>query len=76
MIIYYFFYSVILPARPQQMRGRLRIKWPNDLYADGLKLGGILCQSSFCVDTFDLLIGMMDDGVVAGRRSWKERKRE
>ena len=26
----------------------LRIKWPNDLYtADGVKVGGVLCQSSW-----------------------------
>lgn len=37
----------------------LSIKWPNDLYsADGLKVGGILCQSTFREGRFFLVAGV------------------
>lgn len=46
-------------ARAQQLRASVRIKWPNDLYtSDGQKIGGVLCQSSYMNETFDLLIGV------------------
>lgn len=35
----------------------IRIKWPNDIYANGMKLGGILCQSVYRDATFHLIIG-------------------
>ncbi|KAF0686199.1 Aste57867_21985 [Aphanomyces stellatus] len=34
------------------------IKWPNDLYADNKKLGGILCQSEFFQGQFILTTGI------------------
>jgi biotin--protein ligase len=41
----------------------LRIKWPNDIYAGPsfgapVKVGGILCQSSFFQNKFDVCIGI------------------
>lgn len=35
------------------------IKWPNDLYAGGLKIGGILCTSTFTADEklFNVVVG-------------------
>lgn len=33
------------PPDPDGGALRVRIKWPNDLYADGVKLGGVLCHS-------------------------------
>jgi hypothetical protein len=32
----------------------LRIKWPNDLYGNGLKLGGVLCTSTFSNGSFQV----------------------
>lgn len=31
---------------PEDMRGRLRLKWPNDIYFDNDKMGGILIENS------------------------------
>ncbi|MQL88976.1 hypothetical protein Taro_021545 [Colocasia esculenta] len=36
----------------------LRIKWPNDLYLNGLKLGGILCTSSYRSKKFHVSAGV------------------
>ncbi|VVB17776.1 unnamed protein product [Arabis nemorensis] len=36
----------------------IRIKWPNDLYLNGLKIGGILCTSSYCSRKFDTSVGV------------------
>lgn len=36
----------------------MRIKWPNDLYCGPLKLGGILCHSSFRDGRFYVTIGV------------------
>lgn len=36
----------------------IRIKWPNDVYAGGLKLGGILCHSSFRDGQFHVVMGV------------------
>ncbi|VFQ64956.1 unnamed protein product [Cuscuta campestris] len=33
----------------------VRIKWPNDLYLDGLKIGGILCTSTYKSQKFNEL---------------------
>lgn len=35
----------------------MRIKWPNDLHAKGMKIGGILCQSVYREGVFHLIIG-------------------
>ena len=36
----------------------VRIKWPNDLMAAGLKLGGILCHSAYSSRQFLCTIGI------------------
>ncbi|KAL6515581.1 ATP-dependent 5'-3' DNA helicase hcs1 [Orobanche hederae] len=36
----------------------VRIKWPNDLYLDGLKVGGILCTSTFKSKKFNVSAGI------------------
>ncbi len=36
----------------------VRVKWPNDLYAGPLKLGGILCHSSYRDQLFHIVIGV------------------
>ncbi|KAL0438044.1 UNVERIFIED_CONTAM: Biotin--protein ligase 1, chloroplastic [Sesamum latifolium] len=35
----------------------VRIKWPNDLYLDGLKVGGILCTSTYKSKKFNVSAG-------------------
>lgn len=35
----------------------VRIKWPNDLYLDGLKVGGILCTSTYRSKKFNISAG-------------------
>jgi len=36
----------------------VRIKWPNDLYSGGLKIGGVLCASTYSSGAFDVVVGM------------------
>ncbi|XP_076904901.1 biotin--protein ligase 1, chloroplastic-like [Bidens hawaiensis] len=36
----------------------VRIKWPNDLYLDGLKVGGILCTSTYKFKKFNVSAGV------------------
>lgn len=36
----------------------MRIKWPNDIYAGKLKIGGILCQSAYRNHEFQVVIGL------------------
>jgi biotin---protein ligase len=36
----------------------VRIKWPNDIYARGLKLGGVLCHSSYKDRVFHVVMGV------------------
>lgn len=36
----------------------VRIKWPNDLYLNGLKVGGILCTSTYRSKMFDVCVGI------------------
>ncbi|CAM6107879.1 unnamed protein product [Calypogeia fissa] len=43
----------------------VRIKWPNDLYAKGLKTGGVLCTSSYRAKTFNIVVGV---GLNVGNR--------
>ena len=35
----------------------VRIKWPNDIYANSMKIGGILCQSVYREGAFHVIIG-------------------
>ncbi|KAL8144513.1 hypothetical protein V2J09_017545 [Rumex salicifolius] len=34
------------------------VKWPNDLYLDGLKVGGILCTSTYTSKKFNVSVGI------------------
>ncbi|GAB4815272.1 hypothetical protein N2152v2_002318 [Parachlorella kessleri] len=36
----------------------VRIKWPNDLYSGGLKIGGVLCHSSYRGQLFYVIMGV------------------
>ncbi|KAL4558578.1 hypothetical protein LXL04_036779 [Taraxacum kok-saghyz] len=36
----------------------VRIKWPNDLYLNGLKVGGILCASTYQSKIFNISVGV------------------
>ncbi|KAG2709111.1 hypothetical protein I3760_05G224100 [Carya illinoinensis] len=36
----------------------VKIKWPNDLYLNGLKIGGILCTSTYKSKKFNVSVGM------------------
>ncbi|CAM6035662.1 unnamed protein product [Sphagnum compactum] len=36
----------------------VKIKWPNDLYAKGLKIGGVLCTSTYSSKKFNVVIGV------------------
>ena len=36
----------------------MRIKWPNDVYATGMKLGGVLCQSAYRGGRFEVVVGV------------------
>jgi biotin--protein ligase len=43
---------------PQGAELDVRIKWPNDIYANNLKLGGILCHSSYREGQFHVIMGV------------------
>ena len=36
----------------------VRVKWPNDLYSGGLKIGGVLCTSTYTEGAFDVVVGV------------------
>ncbi len=36
----------------------MRIKWPNDIYGHQLKIAGILCQSAYRNQQFQVVIGI------------------
>ncbi|KAF4371565.1 hypothetical protein G4B88_008280 [Cannabis sativa] len=36
----------------------IRIKWPNDLYLNGLKVGGVLCTSTYKSNKFNVSVGI------------------
>ncbi|KAJ6796144.1 biotin--protein ligase 2-like [Iris pallida] len=36
----------------------VRIKWPNDLYLNGLKVGGVLCTSTYRIRKFNVCVGI------------------
>eukprot|EP00249_Psilotum_nudum_P020156 c27581_g1_i1 orf=432-1508(-) len=36
----------------------VKIKWPNDLYANGLKIGGVLCTSTYSANKFNIVVGV------------------
>lgn len=42
----------------QGSRLGVKIKWPNDIYCDNLKLGGILCHSTYRDHKFHLVAGI------------------
>ena len=39
--------------------GLVGIKWPNDIYAQHVKIGGILCQSDYCNGKFSVTTGAL-----------------
>ncbi|DAZ97025.1 TPA: hypothetical protein N0F65_012894, partial [Lagenidium giganteum] len=43
---------------PAQQAQPVRIKWPNDIYADKVKIGGILCQSDWRDGQFSVTTGI------------------
>lgn len=45
-------------SEPQWRQTNVRIKWPNDVYADGEKIGGVLCEGSFRGDRFHVAVGV------------------
>lgn len=45
----------------QRLQGRsldVRIKWPNDIYSNGMKIGGVLCYSTYRAKEFQVVIGV------------------
>lgn len=36
----------------------VRIKWPNDIYSNGMKIGGVLCHSTYRSKEFQVVIGV------------------
>ena len=36
----------------------LKIKWPNDLYVNDLKVGGVLCTSTYRLKKFNVTAGV------------------
>ncbi|KAI5080778.1 hypothetical protein GOP47_0004553 [Adiantum capillus-veneris] len=36
----------------------VKIKWPNDIYANGVKIGGVLCSSTYREKKFDVVAGI------------------
>ena len=36
----------------------IKIKWPNDIYSNGMKIGGILCHSTYRAKEFQVVIGV------------------
>lgn len=51
-------YLLAIYSFPQGLQApEVRIKWPNDLYAEGLKIGGVLCTSTYSSKKFNIVIG-------------------
>jgi hypothetical protein len=50
-----FFYRIQDLKAPE-----VKIKWPNDLYAKGLKVGGVLYTSTYSAKKFHIVVGMLD----------------
>lgn len=51
------------------LKGRIDLKWPNDLQVEGRKLGGILCESRWGAASVDLVLGF---GINVARTSFEE----
>ncbi|CAH0520831.1 unnamed protein product [Peronospora belbahrii] len=49
--------EVVHAAAPSSA-GLVKIKWPNDIYAHQVKIGGILCQSEYRDGTFSVTTGI------------------
>lgn len=47
-----------LRASPEWRCVPLRIKWPNDLYVAGKKVGGVLCEASTDGTRFEVVVGV------------------
>ncbi|KAG1658792.1 hypothetical protein FOA52_011734 [Chlamydomonas sp. UWO 241] len=51
--------DAVAAAAPNLLRPLdVRIKWPNDIYANGLKIGGILIHTTWSVDRFNVVAGI------------------
>ena len=37
---------------------KLQVKWPNDIYKDGLKVGGVLCEGVLRGRVFEIVVGI------------------
>lgn len=44
-------------VKPAGSASPVRIKWPNDIYVDKVKIGGMLCQSEYCDGKFSVTTG-------------------
>ena len=54
-----------MPLKSQGNDVDIRIKWPNDIYSNGMKVGGILCHSTYRQKDFHVVIGVglnLDNG--------------
>lgn len=51
---HFFFFAINLQGLPYI---DVKIKWPNDLYLNGLKVGGILCTSTYRSRKFHVSVG-------------------
>ncbi len=47
-----------LKSHPAWATVPVRIKWPNDLYMNGKKVGGVLCEASTQGRGFDVIVGV------------------
>jgi biotin---protein ligase len=47
-----------ITQNPQWSRVPLRIKWPNDLLVNRVKVGGVLCEASTQGDHFNVVVGV------------------
>lgn len=52
---------------PQGLKSpEVKIKWPNDLYSKGLKVGGVLCTSTYSSKKFNIVVGEYRSGFPFG----------
>ncbi|KAI0562182.1 anaphase-promoting complex subunit 2 [Gracilaria domingensis] len=48
----------VVQAAKRKWNIPLRIKWPNDIYKDGDKLGGVLCEGALRDNQFEVVVGV------------------
>lgn len=44
----------------------MRIKWLNDLYVKGFKVGGVFCMLIYSLKKFNIVVGKYDIGFFFG----------